>query len=157
MNDAFELSLEARSRRQEMLPGLLHTVRRRRHRRQLTRGAVVAGLLAVLVVWWSPFGGSHTPAALPPVEMAWVTIGNDPTAVERCTVATVSRPEWYVDEAPLAAVDVVATVSRPEWYVDDSGLQELLVAAGRPSGFVRYGDQMLFSPGVVDPWPQLED
>ena len=61
----------------------------------------------------------------------WTTITDDPTVLQRCEVVSVSRAEWFVD---------------------DAGLQDLLAGAARPAGLVRIAGQVLVDPAAMDRW-----
>lgn len=134
-DDTMQLSAIARRRMSAMLPELLSAVRARRRRRHVRRAATVALLVgAPIALWWgSASAPPATPrngdvAAAPPA----VIVDTDPAIVARCTVATVERSEWYVD---------------------DAGLQELLRADERDAGLVRIGERVLVSASAIDPWP----
>lgn len=129
----FDLGPEARARREAMLPGLLAAVRTRRRRRRAVQATVAIALVAVATLFaWTAQDRAVTPPAPPSRMAAWTVVGNDPTALPRCRVATVVRAEWFVD---------------------DRGLRGLLAASGRPAGLVRLGSRVAVSPAAVDPWP----
>jgi hypothetical protein len=125
---AHELSAAAAARRDAMLPGLLLAVRRRRHRRRLLQAS--AALLLVALGAWALV---PAPRPAPPAAVsAWTVVHDDPNVLARCAVANRTRPEWFVDDAGLAA---------------------LLAASGRPAGLVRCGGRVCVSAAAVDPWP----
>jgi len=132
------LSEMAQARQQADLPGLLGALQRRRRRRRAARATVLAlGLVGALLLWPRPRDEVATPVAPPPPLMAqpsWTMVADDPQVVARLRVATVVRPEWFVD---------------------DGQLQALLRAGDRPDGLVRARGQVLVSAAAVDPFPRL--
>lgn len=146
MNDwseRLDLGPAARQRRQAILPGLLAAVRRRRRRRRVIRAGAAALVVALAAVWLPSLRGGASEARPQPhpqpvraeARPGWTTFRDDPTALARCTVATVTRPEWFVD---------------------DDGLNALLRAAGRRPGVVRAAGRVEVNPASVDPWPEAE-
>lgn len=136
--DERRLSEVARARLHADLPGLLGSMRQRRRRRRAARATVLAlGLGGALLLWPRRADEVAPPVAPPPpilVRPGWTMVADDPQVVARLRVATVVRPEWFVD---------------------DGQLQALLRAADRPDGLVRARGQVLVSAAAVDPFPTL--
>jgi hypothetical protein len=130
----FFLSEAARTRQRADLPRLLSAVRWRRRRRRLAQGAAVTMAVAAL---WFAFG-----------------LGAGPAGPGRPS-ETVNAPRWTVvhDDPGVLARCTVPTVERSEWWIDDAGLRALLREAERPDGIVRVRGQVLVSADAVDPFP----
>lgn len=125
------LSVTARARMAAALPGLLDAVRGRRRRRRV-RQLAAALLLVAVPAWWALAGAPPAGPPEPPSVRAWSLVETDPAVLARCTVPTVVRAEWFVDDAGLCA---------------------MLAADARPHGLVRAGDRVLVDRSAVDPWP----
>lgn len=119
-------------RRAAMLAPMVAAVRRRRHRRQALRAALAVAVVALGFATWRSFAprAAATPSVplLAPVTCQVVAV--DPTVMNRLTVATTVRTEWFVDDRALA---------------------NLLAAAQRPSGLVRSRDTVWVVASAVDP------
>lgn len=130
------LGVVARQRMQAGLPELLAVVRARgRRRRRRRAGFVLAAVLSVVLGgfgWWCA-AGRAAPAVVPPPPSAMASaveiVPDDPTVLARCSVPTVVRSEWFVD---------------------DDGLQALLRSAERDAGLVRTRDRVLLAATAVD-------
>ncbi len=137
----FLASAAARQRRAQLRAQLCGMVGRRRRWRRAARGAVFAGLVAVVACWWSRAGcrddgaGAAAVVAAPPPcarrdPFACVVVHDDPTVVAR-----------------LRMVAAPSAVS-----IDDRGLAAALVDCGRAIAPVRVDGQLLLPGLVVDDW-----
>src|SRR5687768_11219306 len=85
-----ELSVAARARRDEALPGLLAEVRARGRRRRTRRAALAAALVLAPLGAWGVIRGDDAAVPVRPRSVAaapgFEILGDDPSVLARCAV-----------------------------------------------------------------------
>ena len=131
-----------------MLEELKGAVSRRRRRLTALRWSGVAVVPVLVVASWLTSGGPGKPESVADKAASPVASPSEPTR----TTPVLLNIDFEVVETDAGILERYAVTSlpvSPETFLDDDSLLALLAAANRPTGLVRFGQQVFLTADVT--------